>query len=171
VIPSHRVQLAEVCNGLGLDTAAFIGVNKAEFEAEFLEHWDGCKAYLIDPYIPCLEFEWDRGTDAAQARKATAPFGNRAVFIEMTSLEAAPLVSDSLGFVYIDGLHDYEHVAVDIAAWWPKVRSGGILAGHDYIWCMPGVVRAVNEFIAREGLPLNLTAEEYRYLTWWVQKP
>jgi hypothetical protein len=152
VIPTERVQLAEVCNGLGLDTAAFIGVHKAEFEAKFLEHWDGCRAYLIDPYTSCHEYEWDRQVDVAQARKATAPFRSRVLFIEMPSLEAVAHVSDSLGFVYIDGLHDYEHVAADIAAWWPKVRSGGILAGHDYIWCWPGVFQAVNQFIARREL-------------------
>jgi hypothetical protein len=38
----------------------------------------------------------------------------------------------SLDFVYIDGNHEFSHVAADIAAWVKKVRRGGILAGHDY---------------------------------------
>jgi len=69
----------------------------------------------------------------------------------------APIISDSakaaerfedgsLAFVFIDAGHEYESVKADIAAWLPKVKPGGILAGHDYHagdW--PGVVRAVHE--------------------------
>lgn len=29
--------------------------------------------------------------------------------------------------------HDYCGVHEDLAAYWPKLRSGGILAGHDYL--------------------------------------
>jgi predicted O-methyltransferase YrrM len=52
----------------------------------------------------------------------------------------------SLDFVFVDGEHAYEAVKKDIAAWLPKVRPGGILAGHDYVheeWS--GVIRAVTE--------------------------
>ena len=38
----------------------------------------------------------------------------------------------SLDFVYIDGLHDFGSVKQDIAAWWPKVKVGGFIGGHDY---------------------------------------
>ena len=33
--------------------------------------------------------------------------------------------------IYIDGLHTYEQVMIDILKYSPKVRSGGIIAGHD----------------------------------------
>lgn len=45
--------------------------------------------------------------------------------------------------VFIDALHDYESVKQDIALWWPKVRKGGMLAGHDFNHKWPGVERAV----------------------------
>jgi len=35
-------------------------------------------------------------------------------------------------FVYLDGLHEHEEVRAEIPIWWHKVRSGGVLAGHDY---------------------------------------
>lgn len=38
----------------------------------------------------------------------------------------------SLDYVFIDGSHDGESVAADLKAWIPKVRTGGIAAGHDY---------------------------------------
>lgn len=41
--------------------------------------------------------------------------------------------NESLDFVYIDANHEFSHVVADICAWVPKVREGGIVAGHDYI--------------------------------------
>jgi hypothetical protein len=52
----------------------------------------------------------------------------------------------SLDFVFIDADHRYAGISTDIAAWRGKVKSGGILAGHDYggkSW--PDVTRAVDE--------------------------
>lgn len=67
--------------------------------------------------------------------------------IRLKSHAAAPMFEDgSLFFVFIDADHRYEPVAHDIALWKPKVKAGGILAGHDYVadeW--PGVVQAVDE--------------------------
>lgn len=51
---------------------------------------------------------------------------------------------DSLDFVFIDGDHRYECVLEDINAWLPKIKSGGVIAGHDYGWCMD-VRKAVHE--------------------------
>jgi predicted O-methyltransferase YrrM len=65
------------------------------------------------------------------------------------SLAAADDFTDgSLDFVFIDATHTYDAVSRDIAAWWPKVKPGGLLAGHDYIH-FPGVRAAVNDFVAR----------------------
>ena len=70
--------------------------------------------------------------------------------LKMKSLDAVSKFEDSsLDFVFIDGSHEYEDVKEDIKAWLPKVKPGGILAGHDYYiegtdW-FPGVKQAVNE--------------------------
>lgn len=45
---------------------------------------------------------------------------------------ASQFADHSLDFVFIDGDHSYESVRDDISAWLPKVKSGGLLAGHDY---------------------------------------
>lgn len=69
--------------------------------------------------------------------------------IKMSSVEASKLYQDnSLDFVYIDAAHEYDFVKADIQAWYPKVKIGGILAGHDYIpskKMFNGLVKAVNE--------------------------
>jgi hypothetical protein len=75
-----------------------------------------------------------------------APVKNFFVPWKMTSLQAAKLFDDrSIDFVFIDASHEYQDVKNDICAWFPKVKRGGILAGHDYDDNWPGVKQAVNE--------------------------
>jgi GT2 family glycosyltransferase len=52
---------------------------------------------------------------------------------------------NSLDFVFIDAAHDYESVKKDINAWFPKIKKGGIISGHDYAWS-DDVKKAVDEF-------------------------
>lgn len=54
-----------------------------------------------------------------------------------SSSAAADYDDKSLDFVFIDADHSYEGVKKDIIAWLPKVKPGGILAGHDYAWHEP----------------------------------
>ena len=69
-------------------------------------------------------------------------------FIRETSMSAVKLFQDrSLDFVYIDGDHRYDFIRDDLAGWSKKVRSGGILSGHDYYKYGLDVVRAVHEYV------------------------
>jgi predicted O-methyltransferase YrrM len=62
------------------------------------------------------------------------------------SWEGAKNYSDeSLDFVFIDAAHDHESVIKDLVSWYPKVKKGGIIAGHDYHYDC-GVYSAVNQF-------------------------
>jgi predicted O-methyltransferase YrrM len=47
--------------------------------------------------------------------------------------------------VFLDGCHDYDYVMREIPAWKPKVKSGGMLCGHDYSIALKGVKRAVEK--------------------------
>lgn len=52
----------------------------------------------------------------------------------------------SIDFLFIDGDHSYEAVKTDIINWYPKVKQGGIISGHDYTTDYGyGVVDAVNQ--------------------------
>lgn len=87
--------------------------------------------------------------------------------IRMHSLNAVDLYDDnSLDFVFIDAAHDYENVKKDIIAWYPKVKSNGLFAGHDYDPSWEGVVRAVDEFINEMGYTLSIKSE----LCWGFRK-
>lgn len=89
------------------------------------------------------------------ARHRLEMFGPRANWMRYRSDYAAKLLDDlAFDFVFLDADHRYESVRSDIEAWWPKVRVGGVLCGHDWggpmdavrLW---GVDRAVNDFLAR----------------------
>ena len=45
---------------------------------------------------------------------------------------AAAFADESVDFVFIDADHSYAGISRDITAWLPKVKRGGVLAGHDY---------------------------------------
>lgn len=73
-------------------------------------------------------------------------FGERVEIKRMDTVAAAETVEDdSLDFVFIDADHSYEGCKRDIEAWYPKVRDGGLIAGHDYSDKWPTVMRAVDE--------------------------
>lgn len=88
---------------------------------------------------------WDHEGNYLRFKEHTeAQFSGRVHIKRMSTLEAAKLIEDgSLDFVFIDADHSYEAALADIRAWEPKVRAGGLIAGHDVNW--PTVNRAVME--------------------------
>lgn len=84
------------------------------------------------------------------------------VFHPVQSTEAAARFQDkSLDFVWIDGNHEYDAVKADISAWLPKIKPGGVLAGHDYF--KSG--KASNQVI--EAVDEMLPGCRIRYKSWW----
>jgi hypothetical protein len=70
-------------------------------------------------------------------------------------LKASELYEDeSLDFVFLDASHKYDDIKADLFAWYPKVKKGGIFAGHDYpTWTQ--VVRAVDEFFPSKNFRVS----------------
>lgn len=62
----------------------------------------------------------------------TVGLSDQIIPMRMMSVEAAKeFEDDSLDLVFIDAAHGYKDVIDDINAWFPKVKSGGFIAGHD----------------------------------------
>ena len=126
----------------------------------------------------------------SESMLAVEGFEDRAFMLRMKGDDAAELFPDgSLDFVYIDANHNYESVKSDIECWYPKVKYGGLLLGHDYLpndmysdgrKDLPiygnlgnflgvfGVNPAVNEFSEKTGYKINKTEEWFG--TWWLKK-
>lgn len=82
--------------------------------------------------------------------------------IRTTSIEASNTYQDeSIDAVFLDACHQYSCVKEDIYAWFPKVKIGGIIAGHDYTGYWPEVVRAVNEIFKPENIEQSCSCWMY----------
>jgi len=62
---------------------------------------------------------------------------------------ASMLANNCADLIFIDASHDYESVKNDISAWLPKLKSNGIIGGHDYPYCAD-VKKAVDEIFGEE---------------------
>jgi inositol phosphorylceramide mannosyltransferase catalytic subunit len=87
-----------------------------------------------------------------------------------SAASAARYEDGAVDAVLLDANQDYEGVSKDIDAWRPKVRAGGILAGHDFCPKYPGVVRAVTERFARWEVwrGFEFGPDRYHYPVWQV---
>ena len=147
-------------------------VEKQQSEAHFVEvgSWMGQSAcYMAVEIInsnknikfDCVD-KWGPGGPARYKRflKNTKSVQSIVNPIRLTSTEASNLYADnSLDFVFIDANHSYEFIKDDIKHWYPKVKKGGILAGHDYWSDWPGVIQAVDEFISKNNYSLEINSE------------
>lgn len=80
------------------------------------------------------------------------PVKDQINIIKSLSWDGAKLYEDnSLDFVFIDAGHDYDSVMKDLKAWYPKIKDGGIIAGHDYHFNI-GVYPAVNEYFGETNV-------------------
>ena len=73
----------------------------------------------------------------------------------LSSEAVSQFEDESLDVVFIDLTHTYESVKENINLWLPKVKSGGILSGHDYEDSWPGVVKAVDEMLPKRTIMEN----------------
>lgn len=56
----------------------------------------------------------------------------RVIRVLERSQEVGHLWPFYVNFVWVDGDHSYNGVKGDILAWWPKLKTNGIMALHDY---------------------------------------
>lgn len=81
----------------------------------------------------------------------------KVTLLRMPSLDAARILSNAgvkADLIFIDASHDEQSVTLDIAAWTPIVRPGGIICGHDYHETWPGVIAAVHKTFGNRVGPI-----------------
>lgn len=162
ILPHSRNDLARWFHDWDFRTGAEIGVWTGHFSKRLCEANRGLQLLCVDPWKTSDDYrdpksdttKLERAYLEAQAR--LAPYN--CTIRRATSLHAAKEVADgSLDFVYIDGNHGLAHVAADLEAWTPKVRTGGVVSGHDYEfkkqrspWIQ--VKQAVDAFVSAHGI-------------------
>jgi hypothetical protein len=178
---SDRRDFGAFCNLHGVTHAVEVGVDQGNFAVSFLRQWRGEKLYLVDPYMPDTEgyFAHDREWDYQCVLHALGRSAARCRFIRKPSVEAVRCVrrkdveEHRIGFIYIDADHSYGSVRADLEAWWPVLRPGGIMAGHDWNWS--GVERAVMEFAEAHGADWVCHTHEKQAVdtgpSWYFFKP
>ena len=81
-------------------------------------------------------------------------------------------------YLYLDADHSKKSVLADLKSWYPKVKNGGIIAGHD-VYCDQNnafrehfdVEGALAEFFSEEQQENIHLTNEYAYRTWIYLKP
>ena len=197
----RREDIAELLQREGKRHGAELGVLWGNFAVHTLAHWQACETYLLvdlwahqENYKDVSNLANTQHEDNMQRTLAQlAPWEAKLrVCRNYTTACAREVTNGSLDYVYVDARHDRKGVAEDLEHWWPKLREGGILAGHDYVTQDDGpaqtgqdwtknadgtvdetgeiVVGAVNDFAQRVGRQVLVTYREAEWNTWLMRK-
>ena len=139
VLPGkNRADLARIFAGLKYRTGAEIGTARGSYAITLSINNPKCKLYCVDAwetYIGLNDYT-DQGVlneYYSAARHRLKQYKNVEI-INALSMDAVKQFDDgSLDYVYIDANHEFPYVAEDVFYWSQKVRSGGIVSGHDYL--------------------------------------
>jgi cephalosporin hydroxylase len=104
--------------------------------------------------------EFDSPLSAAMhnVQRLIAPDGEcderteRIEWVQAKSEDVPKYLDFEVDFVFLDDHHEYESVSAEILAWLPRLKSGGIIAGHDINDHYPGVERAVRDALGAWGV-------------------
>ncbi len=132
--PRHSTRIAKKLFKNKPITAVEIGTDKGSNARSILETLNIGRIYLIDPWEEHGEYhrtQEDLSNAEKEARKRLNKYSSKTVFIKKYSDEAIKNVPDKIDFIYIDGDHSYKQTKKDMENYWPKIRKGGIFAGHD----------------------------------------
>jgi hypothetical protein len=158
---------------------AEIGVFKGEFSAQILRVAQPAKLHLVDAWpdqVIRSDGEYISGADAgmfvAERFGDELDAGKVTLHRALSAPAAARFPDSHFDWIYIDAGHDYRSVKADLAAWYPKVKPGGFITGHDFIQ-KPGygVVTAALEILRSQPLAfVALTSEPHGSRSWVLKK-
>jgi hypothetical protein len=180
----RRDDLGDLLNRCGLlGEGVEVGVASGEFSRTILDRWEGRCLHLVDAWrhVPSRDYvvhvsDSKHEQRFQEMRRRLQPHEGRFQVHRRLSTEAADRFADaSLDFVYLDADHSREGLLEDLEAWHPKVRAGGVIAGHDYCngrteLCAFGVKSAVASWEKKHRIQAAITSET-DFPTWYFFKP
>lgn len=155
-----------------------VGVWRGYFSIEILNESRIGKLFLVDAWKPQPSYSDPlSNTDHEENLRQTKHHcrghlaSGRVVVVRGDSLDVAAnnRTIPPLDFAYIDANHSYEACLADLIAWSKRLKSTGVLMGHDFTDTHPnakewgfGVVPAVNDFCRDHGWRVRtVTAEDF----------
>lgn len=168
----NRNILGEIFAEAGFKYGAEIGVERGYFSEVLCKAIPDLKLICVDPWAH-FAHNSDARMEALyqQTRERLKDFNIE--FKRMKSIDAAKDIPDgSLDFVYIDALHEFDNVMIDIICWASKVKIGGIVSGHDYtIQYTYGVINAVNAYVKAHNIANWYITTADREPSWfWIRR-
>lgn len=172
LVARHGKWLADIIKRNHFETFVEIGAARGDLTRYLVEHTTFHKYCVVDPWLHYS------GVGAGSYSKVTkkgweklylstlklSVISNVQVFRLPSTLAAILFDGQQFDCIFIDGDHAYEAVKADIQAWWPLVRKGGILCGHDYSNRFKNdVIKAVDEFFGSHHTPQS-------HLCWGFKK-
>jgi hypothetical protein len=103
----------------------------------------------------------------AQVAKNLASLGSRVKLMKADTREAPSLPDGCFDMVFFDACSGYFKVCQELNAWLPKIRKGGMAAGHGYMAEQDGLMRAVNERFSTFGVIVGTKAIDGQYMPVW----
>ena len=132
-----RKDLAKLFHKLDFKVGVEVGVERGRYLYRLCRFNPQVKIYGVDSWKVYNDYP-DQSEQKVfdmfykEAKEQLARFPN-CELIRASSMEAVKQFEDeSLDFVYIDANHEDPYVTEDIVEWSKKVRTGGIVSGHDY---------------------------------------
>jgi hypothetical protein len=204
-IIDHRHELADILEAENKTTGLEVGVKQGAFANTMLSRWKQCQKYiLLDPWEHQEHYKDLANVDQEtqnqfmqQTMEKMKPFKEKGVEIKLirdySSNGHKEIPDDSLDFIYIDARHDYKAMAEDLEWMWPKLKKGGIFAGHDFVnadeepkgsgqdWCTfddgtkckngEAVKAAVEHFAKKHGdKQIVVPRREAGWPSWYLRK-
>lgn len=154
--------------------AAELGVFQGDFSEMIFKILNPYRLYLIDPfkigtatYGPSfnnqpIAYSTEADYKILKERiEADNEFAQVAIIHKKYSHEAVhSFRNNEIDFIYHDASHHYYDVKLDLKGWLPKLKPGGIMAGHDYINLHGfGVIQAVDEFCTENNFEMIILNE------------
>ncbi|MBP6311364.1 MAG: class I SAM-dependent methyltransferase [Flavobacteriales bacterium] len=152
------------------------GVDHGDFSEMILAITEPERLHLIDVWSSA---RYHGGLEKIVRDKFAKEISSGQVQLDLgLSTDVLPKYRDGeFDWIYIDTDHGYTVTAAELELARTKVRSGGILAGHDFSTCnwdggvRYGVVEAVHEFCVKYDWELILlTHETDRFLSFAIRK-
>lgn len=173
--PSH----SHILNKFGLGTIGVeIGIDAGDYSDIVLKLLSPSKYYMIDPYVRYGDMSRSQEHYNGMYESVCKRFSgvSNVNIIRLKSEHATYLIRETLDFVYLDGDHEYPAVKSDLELYYPMLKDGGVLCGHDYReknspddWM--GVKEAVDEFANKNKLNLVIQEDSNSHICdWWIDK-